>query len=633
MKASGHTDLPYFFAPKDVTFQPFAGLRYMRYLKILIVLAWAGICGPALLRAQSNPPFRNPSLDSNCYFPQIGVPGEIDTIVGYYGEGGIGYYIHNLGSKPDGTPGNMLISTAAIEPPMQPFEISTGATFNLHDLHEVAQTNLQIEPSNIRFGHFHDQSHLDIFDEENWIIYWADDNGNYDTARKTKLMSNIHGSYGIGVSNGVFTKAYIAHLISDTLDDIVVGFNTFDSVQAKDSLFLDLFQATSLQSESVIIYEDTSQKIPFITGYYNTHSTMQGDFSGTGRDDLLIADYYENLFFYKNDPPFSLDSLVHTMLYDTLWARPSQWDTNIISNGQEWLYGRTLAMHALPKSRGDNSLDWVVMIPTFDSGNAIFIFKGGPDFGSHRITIDSAAYVITAPQLGFQSWPGSIVDGGDMTGTGNHVLCTGGGGTSYTDETYYLTGQALDNKIDIFYGNTAAGPRDTLTANNDNLEDLLLSNAYYGDYGTIWLMCGSKSIPVHLNPQFADVVNIPQENGAGITLSPNPAQTWTVATIVWPQSEDGQYCIYDMLGRKVEHGSIQLYGGAEQQRIYFSGMAQGVYIYTIEGAHGSASARFVKLGGASGTSGTSQPSIIQSMKDARDGKADPAGLTPPPDIK
>jgi hypothetical protein len=145
----------------------------------------------------------------------------------------------------------------------------------------------------------------------------------------------------------------------------------------------------------------------------------------------------------------------------------------------------------------------------------------------------------------------------------------------------------------------------------------------------MWLLYGSKQIPVHLNPQFSDVVNIPQVNGAGITLSPNPAQTWSVATIVWPEEEDGEYSIYDMLGRKMEHGPIRLLGGAEQQRIYFSGMPQGVYIYVIEGAHGSASARFVKLGGASGGSGSSQPSIIQQMKDVRDGKIDAAGLSSP----
>jgi hypothetical protein len=168
-----------------------------------------------------------------------------------------------------------------------------------------------------------------------------------------------------------------------------------------------------------------------------------------------------------------------------------------------------------------------------------------------------------------------------------------------------------------------------LTANNDSLEDLLLafsgytspndiSNGLQG-VGTIWLMYGSKQIPVHLNPQFADVTSIPQKDGAGITFAPNPlVNNWSVATIMWPEAEEGAYSIYDILGREVQRGTIRLLGGAEQQRIYFSDLAQGTYIYVITGAHHTASTRIVKLSESSHT--TPEPNMIQQMKQVRDGQ-------------
>ncbi|HZK76560.1 MAG TPA: T9SS type A sorting domain-containing protein [Candidatus Kapabacteria bacterium] len=616
----------------------------MTRLRFLVILAaWAGASSPAVpAYAQSNTPFQNPSLDSNCYFPQIGVPGEIDTIYGSYSgydspSGGIGAYIHNLGPKADGTFGNMLIFNGL--GPTSPFEIwqeaPTGPAFNLHDLKATAR-HFSTDVGNLFFGHFHDRTHLDIFDEDAWRIYWADDNGNYDSSRYTDLKANIYGSEGFGHTD-VISEPYIAHLTTDTVDDIVEGFYSLDSLQTKDSVYLALFQGGSTIYQKKVAYEDTSKVMP--PPYPNDyHYTIQGDLRGTGRDDLLISDYHSNLFFFKNDPPFSLEKFLHAMLYDTLWARVDNKEWRDINAA--WINRFTsITMPFLPKKTGDLSIDFAASIPTSnDSNNGIFIFRGGPDFGSHRITIDSAAYVITKPQLGYPLWPEVLNDAGDMTGTGNHLLFTYGWDAGYGWQNYYLTGQALDNKIDIYYsGIVTLG--DTLTANADSLEDNLLGNDSYsnpGDsvgHGTMWLMYGSKQIPVHLNPQFADEVNIPQENGAGISFSPNPViRGWSVATILWPVSEDGEYSIYDMLGRMVEHGPIRLYGGAEEQRIYFSGMPQGVYIYTIEAAHGSASARIVKLGGASGSTGASQPSIIQQMKDARDGRTNPVGLSSPSEI-
>ena len=638
----------------------------MRYLKILIVLAWAGICGPASLCAQSNPPFQNPSLDSNCYFPQIGDLSEMDTIVGSDSNQDLGGgIIKNLGTKPDGSFGNMFIGN--ITPTAALAQVATGHSFNLHKMIENVQSlipdgggrtgqgNGMLSDYGYRLGHFRDSYHLDIFVPYSWRIYWADDNGNYDSANYSTMSFNKRGDFtGNGGLTGGFIGPYVTRLTSDSLDDLVMSWLPEYFDYTKDTIFLALYRGGITLKPIDTIFEDTSSVLYTNYAIYPSRQTLQGDFRGTGREDLIImgdsggtgwaGSRMGDMFFYANDPPFSLEKLAQAINYDTIMAR---WQNpNLLS--QAVVSFSVMAMPALPKSSTDKSVDFLPVFSDTAHNTGIYFFRGNPDFGTRRITLDSAAYVIHQPTIFptiFQGgeWPLHIADAGDMTGTGNHVLYTlafvADGTGSPEWDAFFVTGKALDDKIDIYNVSNASIVGDTLTANGDSLEDFLLGtdNSIEGpngllDKGGLWLYYGSKQIPVRLNPQFADVKSIPQQNGAGITLSPNPAQTWSVATIVWPESEDGEYSIYDMLGRKVEHGPIQLYGGAEQQRIYFRGMPAGVYIYVIEGAHGSASARFVKLGGASSAAGTSQPSIIQQMKDTRDGKTDPAGLTPSPAI-
>ncbi|MDP4198311.1 MAG: T9SS type A sorting domain-containing protein [Bacteroidota bacterium] len=569
-----------------------------RSLVLAILMAFLFIGGES--HAQ-NTPFQSPSLDSNCYFPNIGMSGEIDTIYGnahdtegnyIYGEG-LGGYLHNLGPKTDGSFGKMLLGKGNVSPFVDWEETSTGSNFDLHSLKAIALT-LSIDPHVLRFGHFRDRTHLDLFDEDWRRIYWADEDGNYDSSRFTILQPNIYGDQGSsGGSDGIFDPAYIAHLTSDTVDDVVTGFITFNADHTKDSLYLALFRGGSGLTLNRVAHEDTSIVMPppYIG---NSHYTLQGDFRGTGRDDLLITDNLHNLFFYKNDSPFSLERLLHSILYDTLWSRagdPKWRDTTL-----GWLETFTsLAMPALPKKTSDRSSDLVVSLPTTtDSNNGIFIFRGGPDFGSHRIMIDSAAFVITKPKFGWTYWPGQFTDAGDLTGTGNHVFYTLGGDQGYAAQTFYITGRALDNKIDIYDWSTAGAFGDTLTADRDSLEDILMGLPGYTSsddlsngkrtVGSIWLMHGSTQIPVHLNPQFSDVRSIPLKDGAGINFTPNPAtHGWSVATIIWPEAENAEYEVYDLLGTVVQGGRIRMLGGTQQQRVNFSNLLSGTYFFVVHG--------------------------------------------------
>jgi len=547
------------------------------------------------VHAQSNPPFKNPSLDSNCYFPQIGVPGEIDTIYGDYANEGLGAYIYNLGPNSKGAPGTMLIGNTGT--PFIPNEVATGPSFNLHDLKAKAQ-NLRLDPQSLHFGHFQNRSSIDIFTDEGWIIYWADENGNYDTARRTKLKTNIFGDHGILVNGGLLFTPYISKLSTDSVDDLVLGYATDFINHPLDSLFLILFKGGERLATKDTAFEDTSANFGYITygSGLNNHdewTCLQGDFRGTGNEDLLASDQYD-LFFFRNDPPFTLDKLAQALRYDTL-----SYDIGVYAPVS------SIVMPFFPKKAGDRSIDFGTSHLDSSTGkNSIYLFRGGPDFGSHRISIDSAAYVILHPELGETNWPDFFVDAGDMTGTGNHVLYVAADDGIGAFQNFYLTGQALDNKIDIYNSFEAGAGGDTLTANADSLEDLLMGLPGYvsaadqsngkREVGSMWLMYGSKQIPVHLNPEFADVKSVPQVNGAGLSFSPNPiTQSWSVATIVWPVGEEADLSVYDLLGTAVQTEKIRLLGGPEQQRIYFRGLADGVYVVEIHGAYGEARAKLV----------------------------------------
>ena len=486
-------------------------------------------------------------------------------------------------------------------------EIPTGPNFNLHDLRTKAQ-NFQPDPDYIYFGHFRNRTSVDIFDAGARKIYWADESGNYDSNNTTELRSNIVGNGG-GLGYSSFTgsfQPYIAHLTSDSLDDVVVGFGIFNIPFSNDSFYLALFKGSTLYQKRYA-YEDTSCVIP---GPYDDYSyfrpTTKGDFRGTGRDDLIIADIYPNAFYFRNDPPFSLEKLRHAMFYDTLWTKPSRWkDTN--SNNQKvlWIFtGQSLSMHAIPKTGGDNSYDWVVWIPTKDSGDLISIFRGDPDFGSHRITIDSATFIIHRP--GFEShWPVFFSNAGDMTGTGNEVLYVDGdNNVDLAYQNFYVTGKALDDHIDIYNSFTAGALLDTLTASSDTLEDVLLGlpgHTSDEDFskgkrmvGSLWLMHGTNQIPVRLNPKWMDVASIPQQNSTGISFFPNPiTRNWSLATILWPAAEQAEYRLFNLLGNEVGRGSLRLLGGAEQQRIYFPSLASGVYVFVLHSGRAEARSKLV----------------------------------------
>ncbi len=429
---------------------------------------------------------------------------------------------------------------------------------------------------------------MDIF---NGRIFWADDNGNYDSTRFTVLSTSIRGDRS--ASSGDAISPFAGYFTSDTVEDIIEGFVTDWWDYTKDTSYLEIFKGGPTLYQKDTAHEDTScQLFPNLKNYYQ-RQVLKGNFRGTGRDDIVIEGESPvgDFFFYANDPPFTLEKLAQAINYDTLMAG---WQDEYTVFGSPNLF----AMPVFPKNANDHSSDLVLVGQADTSGkgefaDGFFMFRGGPAFGSHRMMMDSVGFVLTGPNWANYYWPYSIADAGDMTGTGNHVLYSAGGySNDYQTDNFFVMGQALDNKIDIYNVSNSGSQGDTLTANDDSLEDFMLSRARGN--GTLWLYYGSKQIPVRLNPKFADVKSIPQKDGAGIEFSPNPVtRGWSVATILWPEAAMADYEVYNLLGEVMQNGKIRMFGGAEQQRIYFPNLASGVYEVLIHGSSHEARAKLV----------------------------------------
>ncbi len=593
---------------------------------VLISLVWAG----GVARAQWS--------DPNCYFPQIGVPGEIDTIYGaVYGQGLGGGLIKNLGPRPDGTPGNIIVGDLdrvnhdSISSTY--YQAKTGPGFNLHNLSgkRMNLTDQQIGSKPV-FAHLRTSKTLDLFNGHQ--IFWADDSGNYDSSRVTTLRLQFRGSDGMGGLGAITVlPTYVAKLTSDTVEDLVAtGYVPIVSL-AEDSVFVALFKGGTALAAKDTSYEDTSlfaYPFPLTDPDPAGHIYrvgFKGDFRGTGRDDWIVEDDSGSMCFYRNEPPFSLTNFVASITHDTImawWQQPAGFE---VGPGVD-----KVSMRALPKAIGDSSMDLVLQTGRWGASDdsAIAIFRGGPQFGMNRITLDSAAFVIRHPKYldpsmgGTHYWPVRKMDAGDMTGTGNHVLYVAAGGTAgYFFDHFYVMGKALDEKTDMYVAG-GGGVADTLTADGDKYGDMLFSfPGYTSDSdlvnygkryaGTLRLYHGSMNIPVHLNPRWAGVRSAASIACGSLTLSPNPAGARTVADILWPDDGLVHLSIYDVMGRSMRTEEYRLQGGETQLSIPLSELPAGVYYVGLEGSSCSATARVVKIGDR--TSGPAN-SFFQNIRSA-----------------
>ncbi|MDP4220342.1 MAG: T9SS type A sorting domain-containing protein [Bacteroidota bacterium] len=528
------------------------------------------------------------AFDPSCYFPKIGVQGEIDTIYGAAHDQYLGNGMLNIGPA-RGNPFGRMTSHILNDGSQANQDIfSTGHDFDLHNLQLLGKNFIR---NIIRRGHFRSPKYSDLVCWDHTSlpakIDWQDDAGNYDSSRYTILMSSVEGKEYNDYSP---MMPYTTYISSDSVEDIINMVVVADSTE-KGKIYLLYFKGGSqLYEKGKIAVADSVLNLQDLA---NPHSTIQGDFRGVGRNDLLIDDYSQNILYFKNDPPFSLSSFSYALRYDTIFA---QWQNPEAHNAYN---SPRLAMRALPKLSEDSSQDFINCFGTSYGGQGFTefrFFKGGKDFGSHRWTADSAAFVLHEPafrdpqyMIGFGN---HIYDCGDMTGTGNRMLYVEGSrdGLFYGYHFFYVLGAAIDDKVDMFIGpvpndGQSDGAIDTLVADNDNLQDVIMGLGGFGlnsgneSNGTIYLIHGSNKIPDRTSSVSAR--RSVDESPSHILAYPNPCSGHTVLTFDNCSASKMKIQVVSMSGVEVLQDETPAVDGLQQYAVDLSTVPAGEYIVNL----------------------------------------------------
>lgn len=574
------------------------------------------------------------AFDPNCYFPTFG--NGIDTIYGSRNGQALGADLRSVARSPADSDGVVIMHGL---PPQIPFlsVVKGGDTFDLHSLtKQTPKERFGIDIGAydyVKFGHFRDTKHIDMLvGEYDVTLYWADENGDYDSSRKTLLATSFKGDFGGGTGQ-LLTPPYVANLSSDTVLDVVntIGVNWSVASGKPDSTWLALWRGGQhLYDQGAIAYQDSVLFIDTLGGE-NIKSlrlfTFTGDFRGVGREDLIAVDDSNSWLYYKNDLPFSMQKFYDAIRFDTLLSayenRPNGY---IVSRntGGSLLYNYKI----FAKPHWDMSEDLFSDIPLSNDpmgkNQKIVFFRGGADFGLSRLTLASATDSIYTPYhydgsfdvpwgLGGVGWQSPIA--GDLTGTGNKVLYCAGGSDFKDMKFFYVLGKAFDDKVDMYYEfsthffGSSIGGSSVIKANEDTFEDFLIATPSvldqkdldrgWEDVGTVHLVKGSDKIPVTLNPKYA-VEEIKHLRQTEMYAFPNPFEQKTVLTFENCSRGVMYMDVVNTLGVSVLRETLPDVNGYQQYLADLSTLPAGAYyIRLVCPADGwSATASVIKTGAA-----------------------------------
>jgi len=559
------------------------------------------------------------ALDPNCWKPTVG--NGIETFEKSnltYPNFGSGFMI-----LPNNTDDSVhyYLGLAETQTPYNLDEYQANKPFNFQSMKFLKKLQINLSIDNLIFGHFRSPKLLDLFVGGNsppplpshngvGIIYWADSNGDYDTTRFTVLRSTVRGDYGFH-GGGPFC---VTHLTNDSLDDILmVGFTDWSGKYPDSAYkaFAILFQSNgNLLHDDTLAYNDST--LPWGPVFDSTgniqifaRTSTTADFRGIGRKDWIGSDYKSNIFYYKNDAPFSMQKFLNAVYFDTLLA---SWQNPQLNN-DVYKGSNRLVMRALPKQKGDSSMDFMPTFSTFNHylENSFWIFRGGKDFGSKRLTIDSATvptdtfqhaeFILRSPALfdgSFSgiSFGGNGIDAGDMTGTGRPVLRTSAGydfGVSY--DMYYVLGNAIDEKIDIIvsYPVGVGSYYTPIDADGDRYKDIVYqafssypNGSVTPDSSGLWILHGSPKIPIHLNPKYTVLKQI-SNSYVACTAFPNPADGGTTLSLFLSKSGEYTLGVWDILGRNLNSKKFFLEAGTSSLYFPTQSLHNGSYVFRLLG--------------------------------------------------
>lgn len=575
-----------------------------------LVLAFIFI--PVLANAQN----WGPAFDSNVYFPKLENPSEMDSIYGSRHEQKLGEGLFNGGLRANADYGSVFLSGLRQTSEMYTQIYSAPGLKLKSSVKRPTNLPYNVEVHYAKKAHFRSTLHTDLFvDRQNWFeIYWADDNGNYDSNRRTILKSSLVSERTNALGSVAALEPVIADFNGDSLDDIVCGAEANNIGEERDSLFIVFFQGGDRMYVigDTLTYDSILYLTLITTDTYESRTVTIGDFRGTGRKDVIAADDYGNLFYYKNDPPFSLAEFSRATLRDTLFSTADNPAFKLIQGIGNWGAWQ-LAAPMLSKAATDRSDDFLPSVFTHDNRDmGIFIFRGGSEFASQRLLLDDAEYVIRHPKnldqnftgiFNSMNWPYDITNCGDVTGTGNPVLFTGGS-TLTSSGFFYVLGKAVDDKIDMaVFGQQLEGYYncDTITANADSRQDVILTRPLFeskedraegvNDVGTARIIYGSSKIPVTLNPKYATVRVGGSHSIASLVVG---SSNGIRLQVYWPDEEVVTVVVRDILGRIVLERRLEV---ANTHAVYSidSLLPTGAYFLFISGSANTAFSKFTVL--------------------------------------
>ena len=554
---------------------------------------------PLLAQVPQSRQFISNAFDPNCYLPEVGKPDEIDSVNGTVEGTDFGAEIRNVGSPY----GHASIVVKGLQDSI-PFlsSIESGPNFDVHNINIRQKLKID-DDAIIRYGHFRNTRNNDLLSHNGGriVIYWADDSGYYDMNRITVFSSPKSGDVGYQIVSDPCT----ANFTSDTVEDILYSVTTSWVEYSRDSSFLLYYKGgEQLFQKGAVPQPDSVYDLQLYGLKSFRRNFISGDWRGTGRRDVIAINESNNATYYSTSTPFSMSEFYRAVQYDAFFV--AETDTNIIGLPG---FANAVSMRALPKSPGDKSLDLIFSIPMNDKRNkSIWIFRGHSEFGKNRLTLDSAAYRIPSPEYydpsafsGMQlHWLASC---GDMTGTGNNTLLSVGS----VDNShaglffFYVLGKALDDKVDAYFlteGRSGLGV-DTLTANGDNLQDVLVGLPGFNGVGALQVMYGSKKIPVHLNSVNEDKYRN-QLSTVSLYAYPNPLDQKTTLTFENCTSGVMYMEVVSSIGVSVMREEIPDVDGLQQYAADLSALPAGAYhIRLVCPADGwSAGTNVIKTGAA-----------------------------------
>lgn len=561
---------------------------------------------------------QSPAFDPECYQPRLGNPKEIDTL--YTSNPGqmLGRILMGIPEGRSGSPRRLLIGgmnpppdTVKLLDPIFADAVDIVGKLNMHKLSHRTE-RLDFNGTDlVLFGHFRSPILNDALElgGQSITLYLADSSGDYDTSR----VIRFDFPHGFIRDSTVFYSdrmliPYIGHFTSDSLDDVVIG-ERLSKVHttAFDSIYIGIIHGSPWLVDSAMKdpykykYVDSFCVVDAVTALEEGEGFwgVQADYRGTGRDDYIAFNRAGNAFFYANDGHFSLAEFAQALREDTVFTRWQNPDLEDSAYGVRYVPFYFDGVHtavAFPRDSSDHSVDLLAALQRKSRPGtpSIYFFRGGKDFGKHRIYLDSADYELHPPGyyddflFGPADFPQQYVDVGDINGTGNHALFVDASlGNAASLAFVYEMGTALDDKVDMYLGignSRAIWGVSSLDANQDGLSDIIfsvpsfVSNAEVasGDYhGLVGVIYGSKKVPP------AAVREQPTIEDGDMSISVVPDGSNVRISFVSPKSGHCSIRLRNILGAVVATSEVDASAGETVAEVNTRQIADGVYLIEV----------------------------------------------------